>query len=246
MATLEGHKNVVYAIAFNNPFGCVRRPSLVPADSPTTSPRPCSDKIVTGSFDKTAKVWDAGTGECLHTYKGGCGLWWRWLLLRGGPRGVDVPSLSLNLPSHSRTPRRAQHRDRVHQLRPPGRVRRDGVDGQQVRRCRGGKGGGRGVGASCHRGAAPRCVSDGWSFRLAPYGAHTRATPCGMMMGGCFACSASPAHLPTPRSIPLPSLACCSAKLWDVETGAALSGGDGRGEGRGCVVPQGCSATVCK
>ena len=35
LLTLEGHKNVVYAIAFNNPYG---------------------DKIVTGSFDKTAKV----------------------------------------------------------------------------------------------------------------------------------------------------------------------------------------------
>lgn len=34
--TLEGHKNVVYAIAFNNPYG---------------------DKIVTGSFDKTCKLW---------------------------------------------------------------------------------------------------------------------------------------------------------------------------------------------
>jgi len=32
---LEGHKNVVYAISFNNPFG---------------------DKIATGSFDKTCKV----------------------------------------------------------------------------------------------------------------------------------------------------------------------------------------------
>jgi len=47
--TLEGHKNVVYAIAFNNPYG---------------------DKIVTGSFDKTAKLWDAATGAELHTYKG--------------------------------------------------------------------------------------------------------------------------------------------------------------------------------
>ena len=35
LLTLEGHKNVVYAIAFNNPFG---------------------DKIITGSFDKTCKV----------------------------------------------------------------------------------------------------------------------------------------------------------------------------------------------
>ena len=33
--TLEGHKNVVYSVAFNNPHG---------------------DKLITGSFDKTAKV----------------------------------------------------------------------------------------------------------------------------------------------------------------------------------------------
>lgn len=39
----------VYAIAFNNPFG---------------------DKVVTGSFDKTAKLWDANTGQCLHTLRG--------------------------------------------------------------------------------------------------------------------------------------------------------------------------------
>lgn len=30
----------------------------------------CSDKIVTGSFDKRAKIWDAKTGECLQTLKG--------------------------------------------------------------------------------------------------------------------------------------------------------------------------------
>ena len=35
LLSLEGHKNVVYAIAFNNPYG---------------------DKIITGSFDKTCKV----------------------------------------------------------------------------------------------------------------------------------------------------------------------------------------------
>merc|ERR1712060_622486 len=45
----EGHKNVVYAIAFNNPFG---------------------DKVVTGSFDKTAKLWNSETGELLHTLRG--------------------------------------------------------------------------------------------------------------------------------------------------------------------------------
>ena len=43
LVTLKGHKNVVYAISFNNPFG---------------------DKVATGSFDKTARVWDATTGNC--------------------------------------------------------------------------------------------------------------------------------------------------------------------------------------
>ncbi|XP_054649680.1 dynein assembly factor with WDR repeat domains 1 isoform X5 [Dunckerocampus dactyliophorus] len=47
--TLEGHRNVVYAIAFNNPFG---------------------DKIATGSFDKTCKLWSAETGKCFHTFRG--------------------------------------------------------------------------------------------------------------------------------------------------------------------------------
>ena len=47
--TLEGHRNVVYAIAFNNPFG---------------------DKVVTGSFDKTCKLWDANTGALHYTLRG--------------------------------------------------------------------------------------------------------------------------------------------------------------------------------
>jgi dynein assembly factor with WDR repeat domains 1 len=46
---VKGHKNVVYTIAFNNPFG---------------------DKVATGSFDRTAKIWDANEGECLHTLYG--------------------------------------------------------------------------------------------------------------------------------------------------------------------------------
>merc|ERR1711998_417650 len=49
LLTLEGHKNVVYAIAFNNPFG---------------------DKIVTGSFDKTAKIWNSTNGELLYSLRG--------------------------------------------------------------------------------------------------------------------------------------------------------------------------------
>eukprot|EP00277_Geminigera_cryophila_P046564 CAMPEP_0173079560 /NCGR_PEP_ID=MMETSP1102-20130122/15242_1 /TAXON_ID=49646 /ORGANISM="Geminigera sp., Strain Caron Lab Isolate" /LENGTH=312 /DNA_ID=CAMNT_0013951957 /DNA_START=207 /DNA_END=1145 /DNA_ORIENTATION=+ len=49
LLTLEGHKNVVYAIAFNNPYG---------------------DKVITGSFDKTCKVWNANTGELYSTLRG--------------------------------------------------------------------------------------------------------------------------------------------------------------------------------
>ncbi|XP_054113977.1 dynein assembly factor with WD repeat domains 1 isoform X10 [Callithrix jacchus] len=47
--TLEGHRNVVYAVAFNNPYG---------------------DKIATGSFDKTCKLWSVETGQCYHTFRG--------------------------------------------------------------------------------------------------------------------------------------------------------------------------------
>ncbi|EPQ17849.1 WD repeat-containing protein 69 [Myotis brandtii] len=47
--TLDGHRNVVYAIAFNNPYG---------------------DKIATGSFDKTCKLWSVETGKCYHTFRG--------------------------------------------------------------------------------------------------------------------------------------------------------------------------------
>lgn len=46
LLSLEEHKNVVYTMAFNNPFG---------------------NLIVTGSFDRTAKIWDANNGEMKHT-----------------------------------------------------------------------------------------------------------------------------------------------------------------------------------
>lgn len=49
LLTLEGHRNVVYAIAFNNPYG---------------------DKVITGSFDKTCKLWNCESGQLLHTYRG--------------------------------------------------------------------------------------------------------------------------------------------------------------------------------
>ncbi|KAH0624028.1 hypothetical protein JD844_007319, partial [Phrynosoma platyrhinos] len=49
LRSLEGHRNVVYAIAFNNPYG---------------------DKIATGSFDKTCKLWNVDTGKCYYTFRG--------------------------------------------------------------------------------------------------------------------------------------------------------------------------------
>lgn len=49
--TLEGHRNVVYAIAFNNPYG---------------------DKIITGSFDKTCRLWDSRTGKQLDLLRQHC------------------------------------------------------------------------------------------------------------------------------------------------------------------------------
>lgn len=47
--TLEGHKNVVYSVAFNVPY---------------------ADKIATGSFDRTCKLWDAFTGQLYYTLHG--------------------------------------------------------------------------------------------------------------------------------------------------------------------------------
>lgn len=49
LLSLEGHSNVVYSIAFNNPYG---------------------DLIITGSFDKTCKLWSTTSGENLHTFRG--------------------------------------------------------------------------------------------------------------------------------------------------------------------------------
>ncbi|KAL4648508.1 dynein assembly factor with WDR repeat domains 1 isoform X1 [Arapaima gigas] len=115
--TLEGHRNVVYAVAFNNPYGYSVAPCLL-CTHPTlltcycwsgSSGNPCShchfvdfvllpgqnrpprlrrqsagnyclpsfwpffgfrDKVATGSFDKTCKLWCVETGQCYHTYRG--------------------------------------------------------------------------------------------------------------------------------------------------------------------------------
>ncbi len=44
--------------------------STIPSGNPNLALTDCSDKIVTGSFDKKAKIWDANTGQCYHTLKG--------------------------------------------------------------------------------------------------------------------------------------------------------------------------------
>lgn len=49
LMTFTGHKNVVYALAFNIPYG---------------------EKVITGSFDKTCKLWDTQTGKCEATFMG--------------------------------------------------------------------------------------------------------------------------------------------------------------------------------
>uniref|UniRef100_A0A672R9L4 Uncharacterized protein n=1 Tax=Sinocyclocheilus grahami TaxID=75366 RepID=A0A672R9L4_SINGR len=54
--TLEGHRNVVYAIAFNNPYG-MAYPSSFPCFFGNWY------KVATGSFDKTCKLWSAETGK---------------------------------------------------------------------------------------------------------------------------------------------------------------------------------------
>lgn len=47
--TLIGHTNIVYCLGFNNPYG---------------------DRVATGSFDKTTKIWSVDDGKCLLTLWG--------------------------------------------------------------------------------------------------------------------------------------------------------------------------------
>ncbi|KAF1314950.1 Wd domain-containing protein, partial [Globisporangium splendens] len=77
LLTLEGHKNVVYAIAFNNPYG----DKIITGQLYHTyrghsteivclSFNPQGTVIATGSMDNTAKLWDVETGQELHTLFG--------------------------------------------------------------------------------------------------------------------------------------------------------------------------------
>lgn len=52
ITSLEGHRNVVYAISFNNPYG---------------------NRVITGSFDKSCRVWDYENSKCLLNFKGHTG-----------------------------------------------------------------------------------------------------------------------------------------------------------------------------
>ncbi|EPY82329.1 hypothetical protein CB1_000661002 [Camelus ferus] len=68
--TLEGHRNVVYAIAFNNPYGKVC--TLIGHCAEISSALfnwDCS-LILTGSMDKTCMLWDATNGRCVATLTG--------------------------------------------------------------------------------------------------------------------------------------------------------------------------------
>ena len=86
--TLEGHKNVVYAIAFNNPYG---------------------DKIITGSFDKTCKLWDANTGQLYYTLRGHAT---EIVCLAFNPQSTTIATGPWITPRNCGTWRRARRRSR--------------------------------------------------------------------------------------------------------------------------------------
>ena len=82
LLTLDGHRNVVYAIAFNNPYYAVTVTRSSQAASTYHTYRghatdevclsfiPHGAMIATGSVDNTARLWDVEAGECLHTLLG--------------------------------------------------------------------------------------------------------------------------------------------------------------------------------
>uniref|UniRef100_A0A673H5C0 Dynein assembly factor with WD repeat domains 1 n=1 Tax=Sinocyclocheilus rhinocerous TaxID=307959 RepID=A0A673H5C0_9TELE len=68
--TLEGHRNVVYAIAFNNPYGKVHILTGHRGEISCVQFNWDCSLIVTASLDKTCKVWDTDSGQCLATLLG--------------------------------------------------------------------------------------------------------------------------------------------------------------------------------
>ncbi|XP_030370428.1 LOW QUALITY PROTEIN: dynein assembly factor with WDR repeat domains 1 [Scaptodrosophila lebanonensis] len=64
---LTGHDNVVFSVGFNTPRWSVSYGFWNNAILFSTF---YSDKVVTGSFDATAKVWSAASGQCLCTLYG--------------------------------------------------------------------------------------------------------------------------------------------------------------------------------
>ncbi|XP_048200108.1 dynein assembly factor with WDR repeat domains 1 isoform X4 [Perognathus longimembris pacificus] len=65
--TLEGHGNVVYTIAFNNPYGKMYTLIGHSAEISSAMFNWDSSLILTGSVDKTCMLWDATNGKCVTT-----------------------------------------------------------------------------------------------------------------------------------------------------------------------------------
>ncbi|KAM6177734.1 dynein assembly factor with WD repeat domains 1 isoform 3-T3 [Rhynchocyon petersi] len=68
--TLQGHRNVVYAIAFNNPYGRLHTLSGHCAEISSALFNWDCSLILTSSMDKTCRLWDATNGKCLATLTG--------------------------------------------------------------------------------------------------------------------------------------------------------------------------------
>uniref|UniRef100_A0A915EW24 WD repeat containing protein 69 n=1 Tax=Echinococcus canadensis TaxID=519352 RepID=A0A915EW24_9CEST len=78
--TLDGHTNVVYTVAFNLPVSAkVTTTNLntncqfsdaILGDFVQGQRTLVLDRIATGSFDKTVKLWDSESGECLRAFEG--------------------------------------------------------------------------------------------------------------------------------------------------------------------------------
>lgn len=72
LRSLEGHTNVVFSVAFNNPFGKL---------------------VVTGSFDRSARLWNPHTGDCLGVMEGHTG---ELVKVMFSPDGRQVATASMD------------------------------------------------------------------------------------------------------------------------------------------------------